>query len=92
MFAAIDRHRGVVAVCGSRPMTTDMRTSVGHHPVGIRDGTSHLPGRRGSAYCRIGLAYVCREDPPGLSPITTVGRFATVDEAQLATDKVWASR
>jgi hypothetical protein len=47
-FAAIDRHRGVVAVCGSRPMTTDMRTSVGHHPVGIRDGTygPTAPGRR----------------------------------------------
>jgi hypothetical protein len=40
----------------------------------------------------IWLAYVCLEDPPGLSPITTVGRFATVDEAQLATDEVWASR
>jgi hypothetical protein len=29
---------------------------------------------------------------PGLSPITTVGRFATVEEAQLAADEVWASR
>jgi hypothetical protein len=38
------------------------------------------------------LVYVRLEDPPGLSPITTVGRFATVDEAQLATDEVWASR
>jgi hypothetical protein len=27
-----------------------------------------------------------------LSPITTVGRCATVEEAQLATDEVWASR
>ena len=38
------------------------------------------------------LACVRLEDPPGLSPITTVGRFATVDEAQIATDEVWASR
>jgi hypothetical protein len=28
---------------------------------------------------------------PGLSPITTVGRFATVEAAQLATDGVWAA-
>jgi hypothetical protein len=28
------------------------------------------------------------EDPPGLSSITTVGRFATVDEAQIATDEL----
>jgi hypothetical protein len=38
------------------------------------------------------LAYVRLEDPPGLSPITTVGRYDTVDEAQVATDEVWASR
>jgi hypothetical protein len=38
------------------------------------------------------LAYVRLEDPPGLSPITTVGRFATVEAAQLATDEVWARR
>jgi hypothetical protein len=37
------------------------------------------------------LAYVRLEDPPGLSPITTVGRYATVEEAQLATDEVWAA-
>jgi hypothetical protein len=30
--------------------------------------------------------------PAGLSPITTVGRFTTVDEAQVATDEVWAAR
>jgi hypothetical protein len=29
---------------------------------------------------------------PGLSPITTVGRFDTVEAAQLATDEVWAAR
>jgi hypothetical protein len=31
-------------------------------------------------------------DPLGLSPITTVGRFDTVEAAQIATDEVWASR
>jgi hypothetical protein len=29
---------------------------------------------------------------PGLSPITTVGRIATVEEAQVAADEVWAAR
>jgi hypothetical protein len=38
------------------------------------------------------LAYVRLEDPPGLSPITTVGRFDTVEGAQLATDEVWEAR
>jgi hypothetical protein len=38
------------------------------------------------------VAYVRLEDPPGLSPITTVGRFDTADEAQVATDEVWAAR
>jgi hypothetical protein len=38
------------------------------------------------------LAYVRLEDPPGLSPITTVGRYDTVEAAQVATDEVWASR
>jgi hypothetical protein len=38
------------------------------------------------------VAYLRLEDPPGLSPITTVGWFATVDEAPLAADEVWASR
>ena len=38
------------------------------------------------------VAYLRLENPPGLSPITTVGRFATVEEAQVATDEVWASR
>jgi hypothetical protein len=38
------------------------------------------------------VAYVTLEDPAGLSPITTVGRFATVEEAQVATDEVWARR
>ena len=38
------------------------------------------------------LAYVQLEEPPGLSPITTVGRFATAEAAQLATDAIWTSR
>jgi hypothetical protein len=38
------------------------------------------------------VAYVRLEDPPGLSPINTVGRYATVEEAQVATDEVWAAR
>jgi hypothetical protein len=33
-----------------------------------------------------------RDDPPGLSSITTVGRYDTVEAAQVATDEVWASR
>jgi len=37
---------------------------------------------------------VAYEDPPGLglSPITTVGRYDTVEAAQVATDEVWAAR
>ena len=38
------------------------------------------------------VACVRLEDPPGLSPITTVGRFDTVEAAQVATDEMWASR
>jgi hypothetical protein len=38
------------------------------------------------------LAYLRLEDPPGHSPITTVGRFDTVEAAQVATDEVWAAR
>jgi hypothetical protein len=38
------------------------------------------------------LAYVRLEDPPGLSLITTIGRYATVEEAKVATDEVWAAR
>jgi hypothetical protein len=32
------------------------------------------------------------EDPPGLSPITTVDRFDTVEAAPVATDEVWVAR
>jgi hypothetical protein len=38
------------------------------------------------------VAYLRLEDPPGLSPITTVGRCDSIEGAQLATDEVWASR
>jgi hypothetical protein len=38
------------------------------------------------------LAYVRLEDPPGLSPITTVGHYATVEAAQVAIDEMWAAR
>ena len=37
------------------------------------------------------VAYLRLEDQPGLSPITTVGRYDTVEEAQVATDEVWAA-
>ena len=45
-----------------------------------------------SADCPIWLAYMRLEAPPGLSLITTVGRYATVEAAQVATDEVWAAR
>jgi hypothetical protein len=38
------------------------------------------------------VAYVRLEDPPGLSPITTIGRFDTAEAAQVATDEAWAAR
>jgi hypothetical protein len=38
------------------------------------------------------VAYLRLEDPPGLSPITTVGRYDTVEAVQLATDEMWAAR
>jgi hypothetical protein len=38
------------------------------------------------------VAYLRLEDPPGLSPITTVGRYPTVEAAQIATDEVWTAR
>jgi hypothetical protein len=46
----------------------------GHRP-GSRNGELH-----GTVIAEADgwLAYVRLEDPPGLSPITTVGRFATV--------------
>ena len=54
--------------------------------MGLEDPRHRHPDSEGwVAYLRLG-------DPPGLSPITTVGRFATVEAAQVATDEVWASR
>jgi hypothetical protein len=35
------------------------------------------------------VAYLRLEDPPGLSPIATVGRFDTVEVAQVATGEAW---
>ena len=37
------------------------------------------------------VAYVRPEDPPSLSPVTTVGRFTTVEEAPVVTNEVWAA-
>jgi hypothetical protein len=48
-------------------------------------GTVTRDGDGWVAYFRLG-------DPPGLSPIATVGRFGTVDAAMVATDEMWASR
>jgi hypothetical protein len=48
-------------------------------PVSTRDGDGWV-------------AYVRLEDPPGLSSITTVGRYATVEEAQVATDELGGQR
>jgi hypothetical protein len=50
-------------------------------------GTVMLESSTGRWRADIGL-----EGPPGLSPITTVGRFATVEAAQLAVAGTWASR
>jgi hypothetical protein len=38
------------------------------------------------------VAYLRLEDPPGLSLITTVGRFSSVEDAQVAKDEAWAAR
>jgi hypothetical protein len=48
--------------------------------------------RRHAQIDRPGVGYLRLEDPPGLSPITTVGQFDTVEAAQVATDEVWAAR
>ena len=54
--------------------------------VGLRTDTAI------AAHSPIWLAYMRLEAPPGLSLITTVGRYATVEAAQVATDEVWAAR
>jgi hypothetical protein len=38
------------------------------------------------------VAYLRLEDPLGLSPITTVCRFDSVEAAQVATDEMWTPR
>jgi hypothetical protein len=47
-------------------------------------GTITADGDRWHAHVRL-------QDPPGVSPITTVGCFDTVEAAQVATDEVWAA-
>ena len=37
------------------------------------------------------IAYLRLKDRTGLSPITTVGRYDSVEEAQVATHEVWAA-
>jgi hypothetical protein len=37
------------------------------------------------------VAYLRLEDPPGSSPIATMGRFGTVEAAMAATDEIWVS-
>ena len=74
-------------------LTQPPKLAVGRKPGAINTlphGRAALT--RWSARCPIWLAYVRLEDPPGLSPITTVGRFATVEEARVATGEEWASR
>jgi len=50
--------------------------------------TTPGPGHGGVSW----VAYLRLEDPAGLSPITTLGRYDTVEAVQVATDHVWASR
>ena len=70
------------ASCGAKPAPNYWSGSSGSQPRGtVMLETSGL-----------WIAYVRLEDPPGLSPITTVGRYDTVEATQVATDEVWASR
>jgi hypothetical protein len=62
---------------GRRPARRrEARASVAE--IGEFSGTPAVPPP-------ISLAYVRLDDPPGVSPITTVGRYATVETAQAAT-------
>jgi hypothetical protein len=69
--------------CGGRPTTSYWSASWRSQPR----GTVMLESATGRW-----VAHLRLEDPAGLSPITTVGRDDTVEEAQVATDEVWASR
>jgi hypothetical protein len=61
-------------------------------PAARRPTRSTVVRRKGPATANGWVAYLRLEDPPGLSPITTVGRYNTIEAAQVATDEVWASR
>ncbi len=54
--------------------------------------TSSSPTEHPAPSPSLWLAYVKLDEPPGLSPVTTVGRFATAEEALLATDAIRTSR
>ena len=77
---------------GSNPTPNPTRAPAspgGNSPPGHWSGTSETKIR--GTVTRDGdgwVAYLRLEDPPELSPITTVGRFATVKEAQIAADEV----
>jgi hypothetical protein len=80
---------------GRNPTPTPMRAASpgGNQPP----ATGPAPGgrRSGGTVTRDGdgwVTYLRLEDPPGLSPITAVGRYTTVEEAQVATDEVWAAK
>jgi hypothetical protein len=78
----------------------DLEPDGGHGLVWREAGANYWSGSSGSRprgtvmleTSGLWVAYVRLEDPPGLSPITTVGRFDTVEAAQVAADEVWASR
>jgi hypothetical protein len=100
MFVCVggDWRRGFeYALAGTRPRTDP---DEGPGLTWRETGTNYWSGSWGSQprgtvmleTSGLWVAYVRLEDPPGLSPITTVGRFDTVEEAQVAIDEVWASR
>ena len=60
-----------------------------NHWSGTWEGRIHGTGTRDSGGW---LALVRPGNPPGLSPITTVGRLASADEAMVGADGLWASR
>jgi hypothetical protein len=51
-------------------------------------------GHRSCSSPRTGrwVAYLRLEHSPGRSPITTLGRFSSVEDAQVPTDEVWVPR
>jgi hypothetical protein len=63
------------------------RVSCGERPAPTT-GPARAAANRGAPSCSRRRAVGRLEDPPGLSPITTVGRFDTVEAARVATDAV----